>query len=161
MKPLSEASGLSCLRGKKMASSIDPLELLQTIVSEIPATAKSDGDTDWTAAVKQALCRLGLEKKFKVFGSVHLVTENIKRREWMLDLVWDSSARGGIELAVESEWGGQKEVLDDFEKLMCVKSPLKLLVFSSGESEKRPAIIEQLQNYLTDFEQHLKGKRTC
>jgi hypothetical protein len=60
-------------------------------------------------------------------------------------------------LAVESELGKSDDVLDDFEKLMCVKAPLKLLLSELGES-KTVQQLKDLEQYLTTFEQHIEGE---
>jgi len=132
---------------------IDPLNLLKVLVSEIPARAKIDKRADWTEATKQVLCELGAENGFKVHASTHLGNERLS--EWLLDVVWYSSEpKGGIELAVESELGTKNDVLEDFEKLMCVKAPLKLLMFEQGISD----VVHDLEGYLAESEQHIEGE---
>jgi hypothetical protein len=136
---------------------INPAELLQIITSQVPARAKTEHDPDWTKAAKEVLCDLGKKRGFKIYASIHLGSE--KHHEWWLDIVWYSSGSGGIQMAVESEWGKEEAVLDDFEKIMCTKSPLKLMLFSSREklrSEQR--LVQKLQEYLADFEQNVDGE---
>jgi hypothetical protein len=135
---------------------ISPAELLRIVTSEVPTRAKSDRKTDWTQAVKEVICELGEQRGFKTYASIHLGSE--KHEEWLLDVVWWTTS-GGMQLGVESEWGKVEHVLDDFEKLMSVKSPLKLMVFSSGEtllSENH--IVQKLREYLTDFDQNVKDE---
>jgi hypothetical protein len=136
---------------------IEPAELLQIVTSQVPARAKSEPTIDWTQAVKEVLCELGLKLEFKIYASIHLGSE--KHREWLLDVVWYSPGSGGIHLAVECEWGEEDEVLDDFEKIMCTKSPLKLMLFSSGETlPSQPSLVQKLQEYLADSEQNVDGE---
>jgi hypothetical protein len=118
-------------------------KLLQNVVSKIPARAKTDSTTDWTKATKLVLRNLGRQQtKIDVY------------EEWLLDMVWYLRGKGGIQLAVESELGKREAILDDFEKLMCVKAPLKLFLIESGDSGVR----KELEGYLAEFGQHIKGE---
>jgi hypothetical protein len=135
---------------------IDLLKLLRVAVSEIPAIVKSERRADWNEATKQVLCRLGKRQKdITVYASTHLGNEKLS--EWLLDIVWYSTSKGGIQLAVESELGRGDDVLDDFERLMCVKSPLKLLLSGLGESRMMQQL-NDLEQYLINFEQHIEGE---
>ena len=133
---------------------IDPLTLLKVVVSKIPAKAKREGRTEWNKATKEVLCELGRKQGFRTYASVHLLKERLN--EWLLDIVWYSLSKG-IQLAVESELGKSDDVLDDFEKLTCVKAPLKLLLSELGES-KMVQQLKDLERYLTNFEQHFEGE---
>lgn len=87
----------------------------------------------------------------------HTVYPDMGVPQFLLDLVWwrDSDSMD-IVLAVESEWGKNWQVWEDFGKLLVVKSPLKLMVF-----EKQPKdtveTIEQL--YMQRYTQHVKGEQ--
>jgi hypothetical protein len=131
---------------------IRPRELLKVLVSEIPGKASKEGDTEWTRATKEALYELGKKKGFVVYASLRLKKEML--HEWMLDVVWYSARRGSVRLAVESELGNEGNVCDDFEKLMCIKSPLKLLLVESG----RKTLVGKLEDYLAEFDQHVRGE---
>jgi hypothetical protein len=136
---------------------IEPAELLQIITSQVPARARSGSDPDWTKAAKEVLCELGKERGFRIYASIHLGAE--KHQEWLLDVVWYSSGSSGIRLAVESEWGKEEHVLDDFEKIMCTKSPVKLMLFSSGETlHAEQRLVKKLREYLADFDQNVKDE---
>jgi hypothetical protein len=97
--------------------------------------------------------------------------------EFMLDLVWwqeesiEGKKRQRCALAVESEWRDvlhvpraekyAEDVASDFEKLLSIKSPLKLMVFSSHQQIGLPPkakdvsslILGQLFLGLQEFEQ--------
>ena len=122
-----------------------PKELLKYVVSEIPAAAarlsRKDSKTAWSRATKEVLCELGRNKGFSPYASAHSGGKRL--HEFLLDVVWYSELNGGIRLAVESELGGPEAVLYDFEKLMCIKSPLKLLLVEQG----RPRMVERLERY--------------
>jgi len=135
---------------------ISTTQLLRIITSEVPARAKSEGRRDWTQAVKQVLCGLCEEHGLKPYASIHLGSE--KHEEWLLDVVWHSVS-GGIKLATESEWGKLTHVQDDFEKLMSIKSPLKLLLFKSGNTRLSTAeVVQTLESDLAHFKQNVRGE---
>ena len=135
---------------------IDPVDLLKVVVNKIPALVKTERLAEWTEVTKQVLCKLGRRQKdITVYPSTD--RGHKKLSEWLLDVVWYSHSKGGIQLAVESELGNGNAVLDDFERLMCVKAPLKLLLSGLGESR----MVQQLKNleqYLRYFEQHIEGE---
>lgn len=68
-------------------------------------------------------------------------------------MVWLHRGTGAIHLAVESEWGNQGEVLYDFQKLLCVKSPLKIMVYWAKRS-----FVSDFEAYMQDFDEHLEGE---
>jgi len=79
----------------------------------------------------------------------------------LLDVVWYHKKTGHILLGVESEWHRNKgQVLDDFEKLLNTKAPLKLLIFSTDEHEKEYSeMLEEVRKYLDGFRHHLNGEQ--
>src|SRR6185437_16236482 len=61
----------------------------------------------------------------------------------------------GVELAVESEWNtAPGEVVYDFEKLMAIKAPLKLMLYRVTKGSKAE-VQKQIEKYLTEFRQHV------
>jgi hypothetical protein len=61
-------------------------------------------------------------------------------------------------LAVESEWNrGVWEVMHDFEKLLSVKSPLKLMIYHRGRDTEE--LKEKIKRCLSGFSQHVTGER--
>ncbi len=87
----------------------------------------------WTTAVKTVLSCVGTTKGYDVQCSglegAH---------EWLLDVVWrtDSETSMGVSLGCESEWNeDSQEVILDFQKLLCIKAPLKLMIYSGGPDE--------------------------
>ena len=135
---------------------ISTSKLLQTVISQVPARAKSEGRRDWTQAAKQVLCGLAKRRKLTPYASIHLGSE--KHEEWLLDIVWHSVSDGTM-LAVESEWGKLEHVQDDFEKLMSIKSPLKLMLFKSGNTGYSTSeVVQTLERDLMPFKQNVKGE---
>jgi hypothetical protein len=68
-------------------------------------------------------------------------------------LIWLHKKTGAIHLAVEPEWGNQDEVLYDFQKLLCVKSPLKIMVYWAKRS-----FVSEFEKYMQGFDEHLEGE---
>ena len=85
-----------------------------------------------TRAVKTVLRRTA--RRFPELRVFPNDDRRLKKRgkEWLFDLIWwnDLCRRKGVELAVESEWNSHPdEVLYDFEKLLGIKAPLKLMIY--------------------------------
>jgi hypothetical protein len=80
--------------------------------------------------------------------------------EWMLDLVWMDKT--SMLLAVESEFSNKphrmEHRLDDFEKLMFMKAPLKLFIYATRNTTEGEDVRRKLAEYLRDFSQHLEGE---
>jgi hypothetical protein len=104
----------------------------------IPVMAKAEGwlsDAQWTAAVKKALVCVG--RKFG-HGTAASGCESDEGAEWLYDVVWWKSDSEGdmtdVPLVAESEWGGEKAIQDDFQKLLVARSKYRVMVFQ-GKSE--------------------------
>lgn len=112
-----------------------------------------------TTAVKVILRREGKKLGFHTFPDNDKRLKKVKS-QYLLDLVWwsDTPGRKGLALAVESEWNaGKNDILHDFEKLLCIKSPLKLMIYrvrGVSKDQVRDGIIE----YLVGFGQHVRGE---
>ena len=116
-------------------------------------------DTVWTKAVKQVLHEAGSRLGYDI--CCHGVQDC---HEWLLDVVWwkTPTDTGGIgmALAVESEWGDSVQgVLDDFRKLLCVKAPLKLMIYDGGDlPECGTAVQSGLKADLHSYHHHIAGE---
>jgi len=119
--------------------------------------------TRWTYAVK-----FWLAQKAEEFSLRPLYTDADAGAEFMLDLVWwKDGAGGGAALACECEWGNARYsgktpqlVADDFEKLLCFKAPIKLLIFDSySEHEIQRKVILKLEDYLQNYGDHRINER--
>jgi hypothetical protein len=112
-----------------------------------------------TNAVKVVLRRAGKELGFMTFP------DNDKRLskargQTLFDLIWwdDRPGRKGVALAVESEWNAnQGDILHDFEKLLFIKSPLKLMIYRV-RGKNKDLIREAIKEYLLHFRQHVHGE---
>ena len=77
----------------------------------------------------------------------------------MLDVLWCSGtlACAGIALACESEWQYADDVSYDFQKLLVVKAPLKLLTYS-GRKSMAEAIRARVKQDLELYPYHVTGE---
>ena len=125
---------------------IDPVVVATKLVSFI-REQQHDDRPDWTAAVQSVLGDMANKKDYLVYPS-------IDGPAWLLDLVWLHRATGAIHLAVESELGNQDCVLNDFQKLLCMKSPIKMMIYYAD----RASFVDRFEQYMRDFDQHLEGE---
>jgi|GEM_PF-7016795 len=76
--------------------------------------------------------------------------------EWLYDLCWleyvapDSDVIVGMPLALESEWGNDTEILEDFQKLLVSRAALRVMIFGernrSTECTKK-TLCKQIESY--------------
>jgi hypothetical protein len=141
-----------CLFG---STPIQCSELARRIVEfvrrkNLPESGKGS-DTAWTSAVKEILREIGHERKFEVYPKP-------EGGEFLLDVIWWSDC-GGIELGAESEWGQQPSaVLDDFQKLVCIKAQIKVMVYWLDAPRRGERILGQLVSYMEKYNKHVKGE---
>lgn len=113
-----------------------------------------------TQAVKIKLRRIGRGLGFITFPDND---ERLKkpRGQWLIDLIWwdDHPGRKSVMLAVECEWNtGVNDVLYDFEKLLGIKSPLKVMIYRI-RPKTADKVREGIKEYLREFRQHVNGER--
>jgi len=80
--------------------------------------------------------------------------------EWLLDLIWwKNEPEIGIALAVECEWGGTRDIIDDFQKLLCTKAPLKVLIYDGGNIPKHGDDVQAaIKNEMKIYHHHVAGE---
>lgn len=120
---------------------------------------------DQSRALKRAMDQLGRGLNFTVFFSDN--NDRRHEREWILDLVWWSPGTGSV-AAMKCEWGNAGAVVEQFHKLMGIKSPLKVMVFSTRQAgAERPDVLQRkdtsamlhaLGHCAIDFSQHVAGE---
>jgi len=76
----------------------------------------------------------------------------------LLDAVWMVAKERRIVLAVESEWGRSILVEDDFDKLMSIKAPRKLMLFSTNDHRGADKIVDKLASNMQAYPYHLAGE---
>ena len=83
---------------------------------------------------------------------------SIEHGEWLLDVIWMVPNEHKVILAVESEWGRLALVEDDFDKLLSVKAPRKLMLFSTRNHQSADKIVEKLASNMRAYPYHVKGE---
>ena len=113
----------------------------------------------WTNAVYEVLGNIGREQGFEVIHEPRpgLSIEGTQASEFLLDLIWRSA--GGIELGAEVEWGTTSDVLYDFQKLVNVKAPLKVLVYwASRTRDDGKGVRDGIESYMGTHKKHIHGE---
>ena len=121
-------------------------------------------DKVWTTTIK-----CGLREIVERPGIEVLFTDSCNGvSEFIIDFIaWNHVGGEGIVLAAESEWIGvmrtsksyAEEVAFDFWKLLCIKSPIKLMIFASSEkSFPHEPIIEELRKAFVLYQDHTPGE---
>ncbi len=96
----------------------------------------------WTRAVKEALCRWGLDRGYYVCANRvadDFRSEPKKKRpryEWLFDvtcLVYQGNYLTGVPLVAECEWGNEAEIYDDFQKLLLARAEIRVMVFDAAQ----------------------------
>lgn len=79
--------------------------------------------------------------------------------EYLWDFIWRSNT-GGIELAAEFEQGSPTKVLEDFRKLLDVKSPIKVMIYTVSRSKDTDKDIRiRMEGYMAKYPRHVVGER--
>lgn len=134
---------------------IEPKELVEDLVfGVVNRTAPREVRT---SAIKSALGEIASVRNF-----YSAPDPKKSQHEYLLDFLWfENSRSNNIVLGVESELSKRKEdVWEDFDKLMHIKAPMKLMIWKSINHEKQaPEVLEGLRtSYLKNFNQHVKGE---
>jgi hypothetical protein len=140
-----------------------PEELVTLFVRKV-ARQRPRSQTERTKAIKQALREIGKDMKFYVAPDQSPVsTPSDPESEFLFDMAWFRNADvNDIAMAMESEMERKNsgEILRDFQKLLHVKAPLKILVFQGVEPEWSEHILTNVRDkYLMKFSQHVQGER--
>lgn len=127
---------------------VELAEIASEIIDTVPQQADA-GRPNWTKTVKDVLRAHANRERYQVYPDL-----DEKTGEWLLDLIWLDRKTGTVHLAVESELGKEGEVLDDFQKLLCIKSPLKIMVYYAEKRSYLGTFIE----YMEAFDHHIEGE---
>jgi len=134
------------------------IQLLRNPVSEAPGT---DGRTEWTAWIKKTLYEIVGQEDYLISPEDCSST----RGEFMkIDItIEERKVPKRIILAVESEIDNTKSrdkaIEFDFEKLLAVKSPFKLMIFSSQkEGFTNEEALRVFGRNLEPYGHHLQGE---
>jgi hypothetical protein len=131
---------------------IDPATLASEIVSGLRREESLDGRR-WNTKVKEVV-RARVDRKRYL---VHPDPEKKEcGREWLNDVVWFARAESSIHLAVEVELRRKGDVLCDLQKLLCIKAPLKVMVYRDRDG--KGSIVRSIEAYMEEFDQHVRGE---
>ena len=137
---------------------VNAKELADALIKEINAALTPESsDTEWTKRIKESLRLIAEVQSFVVAPD----PQN-DECEFLCDFVWwKNRDLNDIVLAVESEWGDASQVWHDFGKLMVVKAPLKLLVFStSNHARQSESVRETIESkYMMKYCHHIAGEQ--
>lgn len=143
---------------QRLQVAIALIRLLRNPISEAPST---DSRTPWTAWIKKTLYEVMGEKQFVISPEGYSST----RGEFLrIDVtVEEREVPKRIVLAVESEIDNTKSrykaIEHDFEKLLAVKSPFKLMIYSSEKQGfTNGKAVDVLRRNLEPYGHHLKGE---
>ena len=108
-------------------------------------------DKRWTTRLKADLSKLGTANGYLVYASDVTETDG---GEWLYDVCWlryEEDDIVEIALAVESEWLGGRNILEDFQKLCQSRAGLRLMVFQvprPGEYARvLSVLLQQIQRF--------------
>lgn len=141
------------------ASKIDVQKLVHNLSHDVPKGASDpDSNPQWTISVRNVMHECGREMGFKVES--RRTDKNPDCHEWLFDVVWLRNPPDiGMELAAESEWGNPGCVQDDFQKLLSVKAPVKVLLFAYKKGSKDSSMVwDGIKKYMNDYPHHLAGE---
>jgi hypothetical protein len=127
----------------------------KTIALEIPPIYEGfDFSTLWTVAIRNVLRTL-MPKSWRMLPP----TDESSAGEFLVDACWWVNSVGAA-LVAEFEWDSSwKEIVKDFEKLLVIKSPLKLMIFASSKGASSSLKIEEeLKGYLSQYDHHIAGE---
>ena len=131
--------------------------------------AGSGNREKWTKLIKVRLTELGRDHKFAVCASG--VNDKAHWGEFVYDLCWlkyvsyydtrdpyeptDYLLR--VPLVMESEWGNEREISDDFEKILMARADLRVMIFQHD----KPADIDDITRHLTTYIRRFRPRRVA
>lgn len=135
-------------------------KILQQIVIASNKVTKQEKDSNawWTKAVKNGLCGLAHNMKYAVTANG---CDADDKEEWLLDIIWPPKKEfNEIILAMECECSTDKrKILDDFEKLLVIRSKYRVFIFNQYERDQISDLIEKFREKITNFKSTLSGDR--
>jgi len=177
-KPMATHPYLQRQYGKEQAMShlfgeppISAEKLSEELKQHAPILAReidsAENDTAWTQAVRQTLDKIARSLDYDPVCS----RKEPACSEVMLDQVWfPLEGDQHFVFAMECEWGNQrdrkgkkydavaKDVRYDFRKLLHVKAPLKMLVYTADNDSMRTAIHRQVKDAMIHYPYHVEGE---
>ena len=130
--------------------------LLKLAEHNLSPTERGSYREVWTPAIITTLIDLAEPFECEAWPK-HGSQEGKFTEEWVLDVIWKKGST--YCLGVESELGNKDEVLDDFEKLLWTKCPIKILIFVTPDGNSHKELHQQLREYIEQHPYHQKHER--
>ena len=117
------------------------LEKELNILAEKARAVGGWGRKKWTRKTKQLMVRLGAQEGHQTCATK--IDEATWGTEWLYDVVWleatENFVVSDIALVAEIEWGNERDVWDDFQKLPLARAEVRVMIF-----DYRPGLQEAL-----------------
>jgi hypothetical protein len=133
-------------------------EIARRLVGFANGEPYSGKNMKWKSAIFKILGDVGRGHGFEVcHGPCGGLFPN--SHEYLCDLIWRSNT-GGIELAAECEFETAAKLLEDFRKVVDVKSPLKLLIYTvPRRKDSGKDIRNRIEGYMAQYTGHVAGEQ--
>ncbi|MFQ5456352.1 MAG: hypothetical protein ACE5EA_09150 [Nitrospirota bacterium] len=142
------------------------------ILDEIAVDLQDEESCEkWTSEVKSRIVTLGEKQGYWVYTDSKVMMKlpnggknrDVDVGEWLYDLVWleyEEDVLINTHLLLESEWDTtQKEIDDDFEKLLLGKSELKVMIFSAENRTDFLQKINRMKMKIQGFKHTQSGEK--
>lgn len=107
----------------------------------------------WGTAIRKALASLADSLQYKPY---YRGAKSQRFGEWVYDMIWTQEDEKGelvsVALAMEDEWElGLEAISDDFQKLLLVRAPHRLMVYRAANQQeykdRTDALIEKIKAF--------------
>jgi len=148
----------------KMAKAIEGV--LVNVAEKLSGHRKPDNE--WTQEILVSLGNLGKRKNddfdFYVCSHGFGVADWEKSKdwsEWLFDQSWleyEKDEFGKLQylkrmaMAMESEWGDEGDIKDDFEKLLVARADLRVMIFQAKNAEEVGCLFDRLKYLESKYE---------
>ncbi len=124
---------------------------LEGALNRLAADAKKSGGwghKKWTYKIKKLLVRLGGQEKYQTCATK--IEAATWPTEWLYDVVWLKATEkflvSDIALVAEIEWGNERDVWDDFQKLPLARADYRVMIFDDKPG-LRGRLIKQARKF--------------
>ena len=146
-------------------------EILEAMLNDaaMPKLSKPKSQPKWTREIKSRICTLGEKEKCGVCAS------GTKKKghweEWLYDVTWFKNNNwfknnkkneyiAYFPLVLECEWGDEKEISYDFEKLLLARTRHRVMIFQNTTKKSDvKEILKKLKKEAHKFKDSQKGDR--
>ena len=124
---------------------------LEGALNRLAADAKKAGGwgrKKWTYKIKKLLVRLGGQEQYQTCATkIEAATWPM---EWLYDVVWLKATKeflvSDIALVAEIEWGNERDVWDEFQKLPLARADYRVMIFDDKPG-LRGRLIKQARKF--------------